>query len=162
MATDSQLQMQKQNEKMIWNPNLRIIIQKSWAPRRNNEYHTPTKSCPGCGATGELFQYRESCPNKYKICYHCGKLGHIQEVCRTIKQPQAPKDDRQRTDPWPSDMKAWSKTYPLPTSEFKGMSQYPYLPIRSLNEPGTPAEQHRKCINHEPCRETEVEAKKKR
>ena len=42
------------------------------------------------------------------------------------------------------------------------MSQYPYLPIRSLNEPGTPAEQHRKQINKEPCRETEVERKKKR
>ena len=42
------------------------------------------------------------------------------------------------------------------------MSQYPYLPIRSLNEPGTPAEQHRKWINDEPCRETEVEAEKKR
>ena len=94
----------------------------TWAPRRNNEYHTPTKSCPGCGATRELFQYRESCPNKNNICYHCGKLGHIREVCRTIKQQQAAKDDRQRPDPRPSDMAAWSKTYPLPTSEFKGMS----------------------------------------
>ena len=56
-------------------------------------------------------------------------------------------------------MAAWSKTYPLPTSEFKGMSQYPYLPI---NEPCTPAEQHRKWINDEPCRKTEVEAEKKR
>ena len=42
------------------------------------------------------------------------------------------------------------------------MSQYPYLPIRSINEPGTPIEQHRKWINNEPCRETEVEAEKKR
>ena len=42
------------------------------------------------------------------------------------------------------------------------MSQYPYLPIRSLNDPGTPVEQHRKWINEEPCRETEVEAERKR
>ena len=52
--------------------------------------------------------------------------------------------------------------YPILTSEFKGMSQSPYLPIRSLNEPSTPAEHHRKWINDKPCRETEVEAEKKR
>ena len=37
------------------------------------------------------------------------------------------------------------------------MSQYPTLPIRSLNEPGTPAEQHRQWINDEPYRKMEVE-----
>ena len=42
------------------------------------------------------------------------------------------------------------------------MRQYPYLPIRSLGEPGTPAEQHKRWINDEPCRETEVKTEKKR
>ena len=42
------------------------------------------------------------------------------------------------------------------------MSQCPYLPIRSLGEPGTPVEQHKKSINDVPCRATEVEAEKKR
>ena len=42
------------------------------------------------------------------------------------------------------------------------MNQHPYLPIRSIGEPGTPAEQHKKWINDEPCGETEVKAEKKR
>ena len=42
------------------------------------------------------------------------------------------------------------------------MSQYPYLPIRSLGELGTPAEQHKKWINDKPCRAMEVKAEKKR
>ena len=42
------------------------------------------------------------------------------------------------------------------------MSQYPYLPIRSLGEPGTPVEQHKRWINDEPYRETEVKTEKKR
>lgn len=129
-------------------------------PRHKNKYRTSTKPCPGCDAMGELFHYRENCPNRNKICYHCGRLGRIREVCRAIRKPHIEEDDRQKYNPWPSDMIIWSKALQFPTLEFKGMSQYPYLPILSLNEPGTPVEQHRRWINDEPCRETEVESEK--
>ena len=92
------------------------------------------------------------------MCYNCGRLGHIREVCR---RPQTGKTYHQDTDLWPHDID-WDRKYPLSTLECKNMSQHPYLPIRSLGEPGTPAEQHKKWINDEPCRETEVKAEKKR
>ena len=126
--------------------------------------HTPNRSCLGCEVKGELFHYWENCPNRNKICYNCGRQGHIREVCRAVNQPQTEKDDWQRTDFRPSNtgMIAWDKTCPPPASEFKGMSQYFYLPIRSLNKQGIPAEQHRQWINNEPYKRTEVEEEKKR
>ena len=73
-----------------------------WAAQRKNEYRTPSiRSCPGCDAKGELFHFRDNCPNKYKICYNCGRQGHIREVCRAVKQPQTEKDEQQKNDLWP-------------------------------------------------------------
>ena len=129
-------------------------------PPLRHEYNTLNKPCPGCGED-KLLRYRENCPNKNKICYNCGRLGHIREVCRTMKYQITGRNDCQRTEPWPADIK-WDIEFPLPTSEFRGMSQYPYLPIRSFGKPGTLAEQHKKWINDEPCGATEVEAEKKR
>ena len=67
-------------------------------PRRRQEYNTPKKPCPGFGED-KLPHYRENCPNKNKICYNCGRLGHIREVCRTIKHQFTGRSDRQRTEP---------------------------------------------------------------
>ena len=78
-------------------------------------------------------------------------MGHIREVCR--RNPITVRNERQRTRPWPTD--TTGEENPLPISEFKDMSQYPYLPIRSLGKTGTPAEQHKKWINDQPCREAE-------
>ena len=114
-------------------------------PRLRHEYNTLNKPCPGCGED-KLLRYRKNCPNKNKICYNCGRLGHIREVCRTMTYQITGRNDCQRTEPWPADIK-WDIEFPLPTSEFRGMSQYPYLPIRSLGKLGTPAEHHKKWIN---------------
>lgn len=134
-----------------------------WVSQQKNEYHTPPGrlTCPGCGAKGELFHTRENCPNRHKICYNCGKQGHIGQVCRAAKQLQTQRGDRQKTEHRSSNGRI-GKTYPTPALGFKGMSQYPTLPIRSLNEPGTPAEQHRQWINDEPYRSTEIEGEIKR
>ena len=78
-----------------------------------------------------------------------------------MKQQHTGRNDSKRTKPWLAEID-WDRKYPLPTSEFRGMSQYPYLSIRSICEPGTPAEQHKKWINDEPCRATEVEEEKKK
>ena len=67
-------------------------------PRCRQEYHTPNKPCTGCGEDKVL----QNCPNKNKVCYNCGILGHIQEVCRTMKQQYTGRNDRQRTEPWPA------------------------------------------------------------
>ena len=97
--------------------------------QQKNEYHTPSRrSCPGCEAKGELFHFRDNCPNKYKICYNSGRQGKIREVCRARRQPQIERSDRQKIDHRPPSVRV-DKTYPPPASEFKGMSQYPTLPI---------------------------------
>ena len=118
--------------------------------------------CPGCGED-KLLHFREFCPNRNKMCYNCGRSGQVQEVCRTTTsfQSHPRRPAHPRADSRTHDVK-WDRKYSPTRSEFKNMNQHPYLPIRSLSEPGTPAEQHRKWINDEPCRETEVTAEKKR
>ena len=36
------------------------------------------------------------------------------------------------------------------------MTYFPELPIRAINEPGTPSEQYKKWANDKPCRSTEI------
>lgn len=43
-------------------------------------YQTQKKSCVGCG--GEWHQERRDCPVFLTNCAHCGKQGHIVQVCR--------------------------------------------------------------------------------
>ena len=128
-------------------------IRLAGTPRRRQEYrdYKPNKPCPGCGED-KTHHHREDCPNKNKICYYCGKMGHIREVCR--KNSITIRNERQRTRSWPAGITG-EENPPL-VSEFKDMSQYPYQPIRSLGEPGTPAIQHKKWSNDQPCRATEI------
>ena len=119
--------------------------------------YPPQNPCAGCGED-KFFHQREHCPSRRKMCYNCGRTGHIREVCR---RPLTGKTYHQDTNLWPHGID-WDRKYPLSTPECKNMSQYPYLPIRSLGEPGTPAEQHKRWINDEPYRETEVKTEKKR
>ena len=119
MATNSQLQMQKQDN----------TTRLAGTPRCGQEYHTGNKPCPGCREEKQL-HYRENCPNKNKVCYNCGRLGHIREVCRTMKQQLTWRNDSKRTKPWLAEID-WDRKYPLPTSKFRGMSQFPYLSIRN-------------------------------
>ena len=107
-------------------PRTRNYEETKFAQMERQNDHHRTNPCPGCRAKDELFHIIEECPARNKTCYNCGKQGHVGRVCRT---------------------------HPI---SFKGMSQYPILPIRSINKPGTPAEQHKQWINNEPYRSTEI------
>ena len=75
-------------------------IRLAGTPGRRQEYK-PIKPNPGCGED-KLHHYREDCPNKNKVCYNCGRLGHIREVWRTIKHQTMGRNERQRTRSWPA------------------------------------------------------------
>ena len=40
------------------------------------------KPCRGCGED-KTHNHREDCPNRNKRCYRCGKIGHVQDVCKS-------------------------------------------------------------------------------
>ncbi|XP_068150236.1 uncharacterized protein [Drosophila tropicalis] len=49
-------------------------------PRRPNQHHQP---CDGCGGA----HLRKLCPHRNTVCHACQRAGHLQRVCRAVRDP---------------------------------------------------------------------------
>ncbi|XP_068149456.1 uncharacterized protein [Drosophila tropicalis] len=49
-------------------------------PSRPNQHHQP---CDGCGGA----HLRKLCPHRNTVCHACHRAGHLQRVCRAVRDP---------------------------------------------------------------------------
>ena len=78
------------------------LLPQPTTPKSYSTSTSITKPCWGCGE----YHLRHECPHRHERCSHCGKLGHINSVCRTVVIQDNVGNPRVQITPSPSKVQA--------------------------------------------------------